>query len=290
MSQVGFWKAIRDNYVPLQVDKVFDEGVRFKDMAYYRIVLTEDLTNKLLRDAAGAYHTEINDLLLCGLAITLSQWNGDNRVTIGLEGHGREEGIISGLDTSHTVGWFTILYPVGMRIEEEKGLGGVLKGVKEQLRRIPDRGIGYGVLKYMNGEESLSGEDPWDVVFNYLGQLDNVVRGSEWIGAAQESTGRHSGGENGAESRMVVNSMIVSGELVMNWSYSSRHYEVATIERLSGMYRRNLELLIAHCGEQGAKGVVYTPSDYGLGEEISVEELDNFLNEKGSGMGNIMEF
>ena len=81
-----------------------------------------------------------------------------------LEGHGREEGLgnteISGaVDLTRTVGWFTSLYPVrldpGLLDLEEAlsggpALGRALKTIKEQLRAVPGKGLGYGLLRYLN--------------------------------------------------------------------------------------------------------------------------------------------
>jgi non-ribosomal peptide synthase protein (TIGR01720 family) len=76
--------------------------------------------------------------------------------------------------------------------------------VKEQLRQVPGKGIGYGVLKYINKEKSLSAKDPWDIQFNYLGQLDNVVRESEWLAVAPESTGQGRSGEQFVDEKISV--------------------------------------------------------------------------------------
>jgi len=128
-------------------------------------------------------------------------------------------------------------------------------------------------------------------VFNYLGQLDNVVSSSEWFTGPGESTGdgiskSYKGGE-----KLSVHSMVQGGELVLSWGYSTLHYKQGTIKELAETYVFNLEELIRHCLEQSKIGPVYTPSDYGLGEEISYEELDAFLaKDNDKGKKDIMEF
>ena len=80
-----------------------------------------------------------------------------------LEGHGREEGLVvwRDVDLTRTVGWFTSLYPVrldpGLLDLEEAlsggpALGRALKTIKEQLRAVPGKGLGYGLLRYLNDE------------------------------------------------------------------------------------------------------------------------------------------
>ena len=97
---------------------------------------------------------------------------------VDLEGHGREE-LGEEVDVSRTVGWFTTMYPVRLEIKAGSSSGAALKGIKEQLRGIPQRGIGYGLLRYMRGTEeeqkTLQGASAAQVSFNYLGQVDQVL-------------------------------------------------------------------------------------------------------------------
>ena len=103
----------------------------------------------------------INDILLAALARVLTGWTGDDRVVIGLEGHGREESVSEGIDLSRTVGWFTSMYPVGLECAPGLSDGDLIKGTKEGLRGIPDKGLGYGVLRYLSGDRELAGQsDP----------------------------------------------------------------------------------------------------------------------------------
>jgi non-ribosomal peptide synthase protein (TIGR01720 family) len=260
-----------------------------KDLGHHRGQLPGGLTQSLLQEVGGVYHTEINDLLLCALGMTLSQWSGQEAVSVGVEGHGREE-IGEAAELSRTVGWFTTMYPVLLEIRSDKGIGDVLKGVKEQLRQIPDKGVGYGVLKYINKAAALAGPSPWDIVFNYLGQIDNIVHRSEWLHGATESAGDRSSELYIPNEPLSVNSIITGGMLTINWSYSQHHYEEATIAQLSAAYVANLSALITHCITQGKKGSVYTPSDFGLGSDISYSELDHFINDQDSEKKTIMEF
>ncbi|KAA5835174.1 amino acid adenylation domain-containing protein [Saccharopolyspora hirsuta] len=148
--------------------------------------LPTELTRALLTDVTAAIRGRANEVLLAGLAAGLGEvqhrWGtGETRVVVELEGHGREE-IADGLDLSRTVGWFTSAYPVrldaGVRRLEEladaRTRGRVLKRVKEQLRAVPDNGIGYGVLR-----DSLPGCTP-QIGFNYLGRFSAGESTEDW--------------------------------------------------------------------------------------------------------------
>ncbi|GER90179.1 hypothetical protein KDW_43410 [Dictyobacter vulcani] len=84
--------------------------------------------------------TKLNDFARA-LVQSLADWSGERTSLIKLEGHGREE-MSEQIDLSRTVGWFTSLYPVLLQLDEGAALDGVLKAVKEQLRAIPDKGMG----------------------------------------------------------------------------------------------------------------------------------------------------
>ena len=283
LSQITWWQQAEKNYHALPVDKNYTDLVKVKDIAQYSIRLGVDQTTRLLQEVPRVYHTEINDILLAALARTIAEWSEQDTVTIGLEGHGRED-INSAIDTSRTIGWFTSLYPCQLVMPGLNSEADLIKSVKEQLRQLPDKGLGYGVLKYINKETSLQGTEPWDIVFNYFGQLDNVVRESKWLSGAGESPGADRGNENIVNEKISVNSSVRAGELMLSWSYSCRHYDEATIRKLSGAYLSNLEKLIAHCMERQRTGeIFFTPSDYGLGSEITYEEMDRFLSEPYNG-------
>ncbi|MBK8551807.1 MAG: AMP-binding protein [Ignavibacteria bacterium] len=276
LSQIPYWEAASAGFEPLKTDIKHSGSVKGKNIKTLKMRLDADKTMLLLQEVPRVYHTEINDILLCALALTFNERESKNKIVIGLEGHGRES-ISEDIDTSRTVGWFTSLYPLLLEVSSEKDLSDSIKTVKEQIRRLPDKGLGYGVLKYINKEEKLSDKTCWDIVFNYLGQLDNVVSKGKWLSVTGESRGIGSSEENTVGYKLAVNSMVQEGELILNWSYSSLHFKEETVKQIIEKYKSTLESLIGHCMEQKKSGVVYTPSDYGLGSDISIEELDQFL-------------
>ncbi|HEV7516954.1 MAG TPA: condensation domain-containing protein, partial [Thermoanaerobaculia bacterium] len=105
-------------------------------------------TRALLQDVPRAYRTQINDVLLTALSEAFAGWTGGRRLLLDLEGHGREE-VFDGADLSRTVGWFTSQFPVLLDLEVTRTPGEALKAIKEQLRALPNRGLDYGVLRYM---------------------------------------------------------------------------------------------------------------------------------------------
>jgi non-ribosomal peptide synthase protein (TIGR01720 family) len=198
---------------------------------------------------------------------------------VDVEGHGREE-IIEGIDLSRTVGWFTTIYPVKVESREEEAATETLKRVKEEVRRIPNRGIGYGVLKYLRAGEQTRGEmrrlAQAEISFNYLGQTDQVMEQGGWLRLAHESAGE-SGSPAGKQAYLIeVNAIVEGGKLRVDWSYSRNIYQRSTIDAFAEAFKDALVELIAHCQSDEARG--HLPSDFpysGLGQK----ELDDFISE-----------
>jgi non-ribosomal peptide synthase protein (TIGR01720 family) len=239
------------------------------------LALNEQQTRALLQDVPSAYNTQINDVLLTALVQSFAQWTGENSLLIDLEGHGRED-LFEDVDLSRTVGWFTTLFPVGLEIQENQP-GEALKSVKEQLRSIPNRGIGYGVLRYLNADtsirEKLASFPSAQVSFNYLGQFDQVLKASSVLGEAKEFKSEQSG-LNRRSHILGISGLIRSGKLEMTWAYIDKIHKRDTIERLASGFMEALTTLIDHC--QSKDDQSYTPSDFSAAK-LNQKQLDKFL-------------
>jgi amino acid adenylation domain-containing protein/non-ribosomal peptide synthase protein (TIGR01720 family) len=274
--QKQYWQKAVSHKQNLPYDNQYIGSLKLKDMANCSTTLDSEQTKNLLQLVPKTYHTEINDILLSALAKTLQNWTGNTNNVIGLEGHGRET-VQKGVNTSRTVGWFTTQYPLMLSLNADESIGNLIKNVKEQIRKVPEKGIGYGLLKYLNHEHHLEGDEPWDLAFNYFGQLDKVLNNSVWFSEATESAGSGINPENNIHEKISLNAAVKSGELQINWTFSSKHFNPETIERLSLNYLLNLNEMVNHCVEQGSSE--FTPSDFGLSETISNTEFDAFLEE-----------
>ena len=232
--------------------------------------LTAEETTALLQRVPAAYRTQIQEVLVTAVACALAEWSASGRVWLNLEGHGREA-LIATLDVSRTAGWFTSLYPVVVDIDAELGPGGQLQCVKEQLRAVPQRGLSYGVLRYLSSDADLRAAmrrvPTPEVSFNYLGQLGREAGARFRTGAARsaQQTRRH---------LLEINGSVYGGVLEITWTYSTTRHRRETIERIARMFLERLRELIAHCLSPDAGG--YTPSDFAHAR-IDKQELDKLL-------------
>ena len=229
------------------------------------------MTARLLKEAPSAYRTQVNDLLLAALARAVSRWSGIEDVVVELEGHGRED-IFAGAEISRTVGWFTTAFPV--RLPGGSGDdASLIKSVKEELRAIPARGLGYGVLRYLGTEEqrhALAALSEPRIVFNYLGQFDSSVGEGTPFKVAPESAGPARSDSAPLGRWLSINGQVREGQLRLSFSYGRRRYRRTTIERLAEHYAAALRELVDHC-TGGARGM--TPSDFEL-SGLSQADLD----------------
>ncbi len=226
-------------------------------------------TNLLLRQVPAVYHTQINDVLLTAVLQAFAPWTGQRSLAIELEGHGREE-LFADLDLSRTVGWFTAAFPLQLDLGEVNDLGAELKTIKEQLRGIPQRGIGFGMLRYLSPHgRQLAGVPV--VGFNYLGQLNTESSGWQ---LAPEAVGREYGLAGLRSHLLDINGSIVAEELRLTWSYSNLLHRPSTIQELANRSISALKALILHCQSPEVGG--FTPSDFPQ-VDMSQAELDDLL-------------
>jgi amino acid adenylation domain-containing protein/non-ribosomal peptide synthase protein (TIGR01720 family) len=193
---------------------------------------------------------------------------------------------MEGIDLSRTVGWFTSIFPVVLKRGTPGHPGELLKSVKEQLRQIPHRGIGYGLLRYVSEGGKVrdhlgDGPDP-EVSFNYLGQFDQVIPSDgrwRWSGA---SAGAIRNPQDKQPHLISINARIMNSVLQVQWSYSEAVHRRETIENLAQNYLDALVTIIRHCQSPGAGG--YTPSDFPLAR-VSQSDLEKALIGTKSGDG-----
>lgn len=288
-KEVEYWQNITQQAVkplPRAGEMLADNWSDSKEL---RVEFSAEETQALLAEVHQAYNTEINDIFLSALALTLREWTGENQVAVALEGHGREE-IVEGLDISRTVGWFTSIYPVVVQLAADKDdLGYNLKLVKETLRRVPNKGIGYGIYEYLTPEELKNPVDPGrqglpveklhlacklqpEVAFNYLGQFDQeLAAGAGVFSLSDLGQGEELGGAIRRPYTFSVRALVRGGKLQVVLNYNRHAYAEATVSELLARFAIYVRQIIEHCRQVAVPE--FTPSDLGFGD-LSLEELE----------------
>ncbi len=275
LKELDYWMRLDNTEVAyLPKDHIISEN-RNEDENKLKMSLSENETVNLLKHVNQAYNTEINDILLTALGMAIKDWTGEDNILINLEGHGREN-IIHGIDVTRTVGWFTSDYPVILKIDNLEDLSYQIKSVKEELRKIPNKGIGYGIFKYLTLQENkkpLEFKLKPEIGFNYLGQFDQDVD-QEFMNVSTLSTGYSMSPKAERLHRIELNSMIIDEKFTLEVSYNKHEYNTSTIKDFIENYKAYLGLIIEFC--MNKTDTEFTPSDL-TDEELSIEELDNIL-------------
>jgi amino acid adenylation domain-containing protein/non-ribosomal peptide synthase protein (TIGR01720 family) len=289
-GEIALWTdPARAGVVPLPRDR---QGANTEAVAErLTVALDAETTRALLVDVPPVYSTQINDVLLAALALSFEKWTGRSEVLVDLESHGRED-LFEDVDVSRTAGWFTAIHPVHLRVAEPQDVGGAIKTVKEGLRAIPHKGIGYGMLRYLSADEGvrarLAALPQPEVSFNYLGQLGGAVSGVEgdsapaaerpFFQAANADSGPSRSPRGARPHLLGIDAMVAAGQLHATWTYSKEIHDRATVEALAEGYLDALRTIVEHCKDPEAGG--FTPSDFAMAG-LDQEGLDSLLAQLG---------
>ncbi len=277
--EIKYWQALTAKpFTALPEDNV--QGGNSEAVSnIITVTLEKELTEALLRDVPPVYNTQINEILLTALLQSFKRRTGQDQLWILMEGHGRES-VSEDVDLSRTVGWFTSLYPLFLSLGGVSELGEAIKSVKEQVRALPQNGIGYGVLRYLSDEKVQDAmrqlPDP-QISFNYLGQFDQGgMQESAFAVRPAEEAGAERSPENDRTQLLDFSAGIHQGQFRLSILFSKEKFKAETITKLGRNFINELTNIIEYCqkSEQGD----YTPSDF---EEVDLdkESLDDLLSE-----------
>ncbi|WP_051776061.1 non-ribosomal peptide synthetase [Paenibacillus tyrfis] len=255
------------NYFVNDVEAAIVDNYNMKSMHFE---LSTEETQQLLTKANMAYTTQTMDLLVAALSKSLYEFTKVSEVTVELEGHGREQ-ILDDIDILRTVGWFTTLYPITLMIEDSSISAGI-KSIKEQLRKIPKKGIGYGIVTYLNGRIMKRNEKL--IRFNYLGEFDSGS-GSPYFTISEMESGSEQSLDNHPTSLFDIMILKVHQNMRITVSYSSTRIHQEKLQDFMNSFMHQLRQVIAHCCNK--EGSEVTPADF---ETISLsqDELDFLLS------------
>ncbi|SHE68987.1 non-ribosomal peptide synthase domain TIGR01720/amino acid adenylation domain-containing protein [Seinonella peptonophila] len=276
IAEIPFWKSVeeKESY-PLPKEGSAFWPCRYGETHWIEQTLLAEESKLLLGAANQAYHTESNELLLAALGLSVEEWTGRKNVLIELEGHGRES-IVQGINLTRSIGWFTTLYPAHFQWSSPE-LKDVILAIKKQLRAIPNKGIGYGVLRYLTPPESrsaLSFQLRPEIRFNYLGKMDKKI---QFAGMGKQSALLGNCLSPNAPLAPLEIYVMLSGEqLIIQFRYHRLTFSKQTMEYLLDDYCKNLKRIVQHCCSQN--GTHWTVNDFSA-TQLDEQELRDFLSD-----------
>jgi amino acid adenylation domain-containing protein/non-ribosomal peptide synthase protein (TIGR01720 family) len=273
-AEVPFWLAR-----PWPVSTLPKDSAGGRNIVAVASVVTAALGRSettALRNRAGRdFRCGMDELLLAALARALTQWMDAATVLVDIEGHGRDESQM-GVDVSRTVGWFTTIHPVPLTALGEESSRDTLARVKETVRAVPNRGVGYGLLRYLRGDldvaRTLRERPQAEVCFNYLGAQPDagadapfrVVEGLDLVRAPSQQR----------PYLLEIDGALAADELRVQWRYSPEIHHPATIARVIGWFCAELRAFLTL--PAGAEH--HTPADFPMAK-LSQQDLQRFVAE-----------
>ena len=278
-QELPYWISMHEIQAAHLPVEFITESASIAERERVSISLSAEDTRALMTETSHAYRTLVTDLLIAALAEAFFRWTGRKTLQVDLEGHGRET-IFPDVDLSLTLGNFSAVYPVLLDYEASAEPGERVATVKEQLRKVPHGGVGYGVLRYLSTTQTvnrtLQAFPQSEVLFQYLGQLDQLLGQASFFRPVEDFPYPQRDPLRNRHYRMEITAGIVQGRLQIVWSYNTKTIRRSTVEKLASGYQDALVTLIGHCKSITAGR--YTPSDFPEAN-LSQQELDDLLHE-----------
>jgi amino acid adenylation domain-containing protein/non-ribosomal peptide synthase protein (TIGR01720 family) len=278
LADVAYWSR-QSERPPLPVDSLDGDNA----LATTRSLFTEmdlESTRQLTDHVVPELETQLSHLLLAALAVGLSDFSGHAKIQIKVEGQGREA-IGVDLNLSRTLGWFTSFYPVFFSLDASQSVREKITAAIHDIEDIPNRGISYSVLRYMNTndliKEKMSSIPEPEVAFNFTGQTKAADTASQPFSKGEADWGRlaETGKiqlnetEQGVRRHLIeIGSGIMNGRLVFRFAYSKNRFTTESIQRLSDAITGTLKHLI---GDLRLQPIQSLPrNDYDLASHLHI--------------------
>lgn len=235
--------------------------------------IPEELTSRLFKEANIIFNTKPEELMLIALLLTINELSKKSDIVIELEGNGRTElQDINNLDISRTVGWFTNIYPACFQIDKSENVGDKIKILKEQIRVIPRKGYGYGVLKYI--QKKIIPCDSKYIRFNYLGDFGNILA-NENMCIANVDHGYDTDENNKLSCLLEINLMVVNQVLNISFIYDTNGLDKNVVDEFIAKYLNQIKQIVDYCSNKSGSREL-TPSDFET-VTLSQNDLDNLF-------------
>ncbi|MBQ1117161.1 non-ribosomal peptide synthetase [Streptomyces sp. C3-3] len=269
------------------------------------LTLPPEVTGPLLTGVPAAFHAQIKDVLLAAYTVAVASWRArrqptqGNAVLVEMEGHGREP-VVEGADLGRTVGWFTSSYPVRLnpgQLDWNDFWGGgrtvesALDAVRAQLAELPDGGIGYGMLRYLNERtrSELAALRTPQLGFNYLGRFaagGTDAKAQDW----SPPPGMAGLGGGGDAAMPMAHSLDLNAQtqdhpdgprLVAAWAWPDGMFDESDVRGLAEAWFRALTAMVDRAAGRSAQPATSAPGTLVQMDQQELNEFENDLDDEG---------
>ena len=262
LKQADYWNQIENKKLKIPFD-FHNKDFRTINVDFASIEIGKEKTEYLIKYLYKTHNVTMEEFLLLVVTRSLKSWLQQNEIIIYLEGHGRDS---EELDLSRTIGWFTNIYPVIIDLEDEN-IENQIKNINLSLTTVPDKGVGYGLLKYIHNEmhskNKISG-----VRFNYLGQYSDE-NNNDLFKYIVDSSFSDISEENDLTTHIEIDSLIVNNKLKIIVKFNKISFLNSTIENFKKEIESNINEIYRFLA--GTNEKYFTTSHF---ETIELEEDD----------------
>jgi mycobactin peptide synthetase MbtF len=209
----------------------------------------------------------MREFLLAATTIAIASWRRQRAqdpasgTLIALDGHGRAD-VILDTDTTNTVGWFTSAFPVRLGVgattvdieraeDDPTAARGLLDSVASHLGAIPNEGLDYGLLRYVDRVPELQQAAEPQIMFSYLGRLDlSGATDQPWsllVGPLADALPVDPEPDLPLRFALYISVHVRAtpegSQLVTNWLWSDALFEQSDIDRLTHFWQRSIAVL-----------------------------------------------
>lgn len=149
--------------------------------------LGNDIADALIARGHRLFRTRGGELLLAAFVDASLRTSKSSQLCLQMESHGRSSAYAAG-DFSRTVGWMTSAYPLRFAQASALDWSEKIARIRDVTQRVPEQGVGFGVLREFSREPSLLAAPLPQIAFNYLGRLDSASD-AEAFGILDEASG-----------------------------------------------------------------------------------------------------
>ncbi|HET7483724.1 MAG TPA: amino acid adenylation domain-containing protein, partial [Actinomycetota bacterium] len=200
------------------------------------VALDEEATHSLVHDVPKAFGTQIMDGLVAAFATAVQRWADLGGLYVDLEGHGREE-LVEGANLFATVGWFTTISPFFLAVDPDAPPAERIRAAQRKLAAVPNKGIGYGILRYLTDEGKQLAELPSpDIAFNYIGRVDAAYQSSAPFRPTHGMTGPLMAATAPRVHLIETNCSVTHKLFQARWDYSTNLHKRESIEALAAAF------------------------------------------------------
>jgi non-ribosomal peptide synthase protein (TIGR01720 family) len=273
-AEGAWWAcALRPGAAPLPVDDPAAADTRSTERTL-SVGLNADETDALLHRLPASCAIQPHEVLIAALARALGDWAGGSQVLLELRTHGREAPFAD-VDLSRTVGSFACGFPVRLALPGGDE-GAVLRAVREQLRAVPGRGQGYGVLRHLRAGpagEALRARPGPRVSFHWIGTPEQAWTHHALFGPGAGAPPPLYPADAPRPFALEVSAIVVDGRLRADWTHGGPH-RPETVQALADAWLRTLRAMMSHALD--ARGAGLPPSG-APGPSPAQDELDDAL-------------